>query len=132
MVWVGLLIGGVSLTAQAWAFHSGADTWQTMVFTTLTFAQLAHVMAIRSERESLFTIGVMSNRYLVGAILLTILMQLATIYVPFLQPIFKTQPLSLYELLICCALSVMVFAAVEMEKWMVRHWNIYNDPLYEN
>ena len=131
MVWVGLLIGGVSLTAQAWAFHSGADTWQTMVFTTLTFAQLAHVMAIRSERESLFTIGVMSNRYLLGAIVLTILLQLATIYVPFLQPIFKTQPLSLVELLICCVLSVMVFIAVEIEKWMVRHWNIYNDPLYE-
>jgi Ca2+-transporting ATPase len=131
MVWVGLLIGGVSLTAQAWAFHSGADTWQTMVFTTLTFAQLAHVIAIRSERESLFTIGVMSNRYLLGAIVLTILLQLATIYVPFLQPIFKTQPLSLVELLICCVLSVMVFIAVEIEKWMVRHWNIYNDPLYE-
>jgi Ca2+-transporting ATPase len=132
MVWVGLLIGGVSLTAQAWAFHSDSDAWQTMVFTTLTFAQLAHVMAIRSERESLFTIGVLSNRYLLGAILLTVVLQLATIYLSVLQPIFKTQPLSLYELLICCVLAVMVFIAVEIEKWMVRHWNIYNDPLYES
>ncbi|WP_455209803.1 cation-translocating P-type ATPase, partial [Kaarinaea lacus] len=132
MVWVGLLIGAVSLTAQAWAFYSGSVAWQTMVFTTLTFAQLAHVMAIRSERESLFSIGVLSNRYLVGAVILTVILQLGTIYLPFLQPIFKTQPLSLNELLICCVLAVVVFIAVEIEKWMIRHWNIYNDPSYAN
>jgi len=132
MVWVGLLIGAVSLIAQAWAYHEVTNTWQTMVFTTLTFAQLAHVMAIRSERESLFTIGVFSNLYLIGAILLTILLQLATIYLPVLQPIFKTQPLSLNELLICCGLASVVFVAVEIEKWMVRRWNIYGDTLYLN
>ncbi len=130
MVWVGLLIGAVSLIAQSWAFHAGSDNWQTMVFTTLTFAQLANVMAIRSERESLFKIGVFSNRYLVGAIVLTFLLQLATIYVPFLQPIFKTQPLTLNEIAICCVLSSLVFVAVEIEKWFIRRWNIYGDDLY--
>jgi len=63
---------------------------------------------------------------------LTILLQLATIYIPVLQPIFKTQPLSLIELLICCGLSALIFVAVEIEKWMIRHWNIYNDSLYDN
>ncbi len=130
MVWVGLLIGAVSLVAQSWAIHTGSDAWQTMVFTTLTFAQLAHVLAIRSERESLFSIGVFSNRYLIVAIVLTFLLQLATIYVPFLQPIFKTQPLTLNELAICCALASLVFVAVEIEKWLVRNWNIYGDDLY--
>jgi len=77
-----------------------------------------------------FRSGVFSNLCLIGAILLTILLQLATIYLPFLQPIFKTQPLSLTELLICFALSSVIFVAVEIEKWMVRHWNIYNDTLY--
>jgi len=76
--------------------------------------------------DMLFTIGVFSNLYLIGAILL----QLATIYLPFLQPIFRTQPLSLAELLICCALSSVIFFAVEIEKWMIRHWNIYNDTMY--
>ena len=130
MVWVGLLIGAVALTAQSWAFHSGSDTWQTMVFTTLTFAQLAHVLAIRSERASLFSIGIFSNRYLIGAIILTFLLQLATIYVPFLQPIFKTQPLSFNELAICCALAGLVFISVEIEKWLIREKNIYGDDLY--
>jgi P-type Ca2+ transporter type 2C len=130
MVWVGLLIGAVSLIAQSWSFNAGSDTWQTMVFTTLTFAQLAHVLAIRSERESLFSIGIFSNRYLIGAIVLTILLQLMTIYVPFLQPIFKTQPLTFNELAICCALSSLVFIAVEIEKWLIRDKNIYGDDLY--
>ena len=58
MVWVGLLIGGVSLFAQAWALADGNAHWQTMVFTVLTLSQLAHVMAIRSERESLFRQGI--------------------------------------------------------------------------
>jgi Ca2+-transporting ATPase len=100
------------------------------VFTTLTFAQLAHVMAIRSERESIFSIGVFSNRYLVGAVALTFVLQLATIYVPYLQPVFKTQPLSINELVICCGFSCLVFVAVEIEKWMIRRWNIYGDDLY--
>jgi len=94
------------------------------------FAQLAHVMAIRSERESLLIIGIFSNRYLIGAIVVTILLQLATIYVPLLQPIFKTQPLTVNELAICCALSSLVFIAVEIEKWLIRVKNIYGDDLY--
>ncbi len=126
MIWVGLLIGGVSILAQGWAYRSGSAHWQTMVFTTLTFAQLAHVMAIRSERESTFKIGFLSNRLLLGAVSLTVLLQLATIYVPVLQPIFKTQPLELGELAICAALALIVFVAVEIEKGLVRRGVLYS------
>ena len=68
ILWVGLLMGGVSLLTQAWAIHSGSAHWQSMVFTVLTLSQLGHVLAIRSERESLFTQGVLSNRMLVIAL----------------------------------------------------------------
>jgi len=78
----------------------------------------------------LLSIGIFSNRYLIGAITLTILLQLATIYVPLLQPVFKTQPLTFNELAICCALSSLVFIAVEIEKWLIRDRNIYGDDLY--
>ncbi|MGE5319975.1 MAG: cation-translocating P-type ATPase, partial [Hyphomicrobiaceae bacterium] len=61
IVWVGLLMGGVSLLTQAWAIHIGSAHWQSMVFTVLTLSQLGHVLAIRSERESLFTQGLLSN-----------------------------------------------------------------------
>jgi len=64
----------------------------------------------------LFRQGLLSNRPLMGAVLLTFFLQLATIYLPFLNPIFKTEPLSFGELLITLTLSSVVFVAVEVEK----------------
>lgn len=61
IVWVGLLMGGVTLLPQAWAYHSGSAHWQSMVFTVLTLSQLGHVLAVRSERESLFAIEWLSE-----------------------------------------------------------------------
>ena len=94
--------------------------WQTMVFTVLCLTQLGHVLAIRSEKQSLFTIGIFSNKYLLAAVALTFLLQMATIYVPFLNPIFKTAPLTPGELLSCIAWSSLVFVAVEIEKAIKR------------
>ena len=125
ILWVGLLIGGVSIFAQAWAIERGSDAWQTMVFTVLTFAQLANVLVIRSERESLFSIGLFTNLPVLGAVLLTIALQLAVIYLPVLQPIFRTQPLDGTELLVCFTLPLLVFVAVEIEKWLVRRGILY-------
>ncbi|HNZ90157.1 MAG TPA: cation-translocating P-type ATPase [Acidovorax sp.] len=113
---MGLLIAGLCLAVQAWALHTGHAHWQTMVFTVLTLAQMAHVMAIRSENEPLWRLGLASNRPLLGAVLLTFALQMATIYVPFLNPIFKTEPLSLDELGICLAAALVVYGAVELEK----------------
>jgi len=126
IVWVGLLIAALCLLTQAWAIHAGTSHWQTMVFTVLTLAQMAHVLAVRSERDSLFTQGIFSNTPILGAVLLTFGLQLATIYVPFLNPIFRTQPLSLGELAFCLAMSSVVFFAVEVEKGFVRRGWLYN------
>ena len=121
ILWVGLLIAGLCLLVQAWAIAAERANWQTMVFTVLTLSQMAHVLAIRSETESLWQLGLGSNRPLLGAVLLTFLLQMATIYVPVLNPIFKTEPLSALELLICLAASAVVFIAVEIEKvWLRR------------
>ncbi|WP_396430872.1 cation-translocating P-type ATPase [Limnohabitans sp.] len=113
---VGLLLGGLCLGIQAWALTTGHAHWQTMVFTVLTLGQMAHVMAIRSESEPLWRLGLGSNRPLLGAVLLTFALQMATIYVPWLNPIFKTQPLSLSELALCMAAAGVVWVAVEFEK----------------
>jgi len=120
ILWVGLLLGGLCLLVQAWALSTGHAHWQTMVFTVLTLGQMAHVLAIRSETESLFRLGLGSNQPLIGAVLLTFALQMATIYVPVLNPIFKTQALSLVELMICLAASAVVFFAVEIEKLWLR------------
>jgi P-type Ca2+ transporter type 2C len=127
MLWVGLLMGGVSLIVQAWAIHSGSAHWQSMVFTVLCLSQMGHVLAIRSETESLFKIGLFSNPLLLAAVALTFVLQMATLYVPFLQPIFKTEALSMDELLLCIALSTVIFFAVEIEKLLVRKGLLYQD-----
>jgi Ca2+-transporting ATPase len=126
ILWVGFLMGITTLGIQFWAINSGDTHWQTMAFTVLCFSQMGHVMAIRSERESLFKIGVFSNKPLLGALLLTVLLQMMLIYVPFFNSIFKTQPLSIYELAITLAVSSVVFWAVELEKWIFRLRN--NNP----
>jgi Ca2+-transporting ATPase len=125
IVWVGCLIGGLSIAVQWLAIGAGSTHWQTMVFTTLTFAQLFHVMVIRSERESLFTIGLTSNGPLLGAVLLGAALQLAVVYVPAMNDIMKTQPLEAVELAICVLLPSMVLLAVEVEKWLVRKNLLY-------
>lgn len=116
IIWVGLLMGFVSIFTQAWSIKNGLPHWQTMVFTVLCLSQMGHVLAIRSEKESLFSQGLFSNMPLTGAFLLTLLLQLATIYVPFLNPVFKTSPLTLNELILTLILSFIVFFAVELEK----------------
>ncbi|MEZ5591741.1 MAG: cation-translocating P-type ATPase [Gammaproteobacteria bacterium] len=132
VIWCGLLIGGLSLGAQAWAYGAGMAHWQTMVFTVLTLAQLVHVLAIRSERESILTLGLLSNRPLLGAVLLTVMLQLAVIYLPVLNPIFNTAPLSLAELAICFALASLVLLAVEVEKALIRRGYLYAVPVHAN
>ena len=120
IIWVGLLMGGVALATQAWSVRTGHAHWQTMVFTVLCLSQMGHVLAIRSERESLFSQGIFSNKPLTGAFLLTFALQMATIYLPQLQPIFKTEALTLSELALTLVLSSLVFFAVEIEKWLKR------------
>ena len=94
--------------------------WQTMIFTTLVLAQMGNAMAIRSNTESVFKIGLFSNRTMVIAIVATVLLQLALIYIPFLQQFFGTQPLAPQDLAIAFVVSLVVFVAVEGEKWIRR------------
>lgn len=118
---LGLLIGGLCLALQAWALNHTDGHGQTMVFTALTLSQMAHVLAIRSETESLWRLGLGSNKALLGAVALTFALQMATIYVPLLNPVFKTQPLPAFELGLCLAAAAVVFAVVELEKAWRRH-----------
>ena len=120
IVWVGLLMGFLSLAVGYGYWHAHNPAWQTMVFTTLTLSQMANVMAVRSERRSLFEIGLLSNKPLLGAVGLTIVLQFALVYAPFFQPIFKTVALPVPDLVLALAVSSIIFWAVELEKWFLR------------
>ncbi len=118
-LWVGLLMAAVVLGIQAFALDAGWH-WQTMVFTTLALLQLGHALAVRSERTSTFSLGLRSNLPLALAVGGTLAVQLALVYVPFLQPIFVTEALGPAELTIVLVLSTVAFVAVELEKAILR------------
>ncbi|AEE48778.1 cation-translocating P-type ATPase [Haliscomenobacter hydrossis] len=122
IIWVGLLMAGVTLGVQAWSIKTGSTHWQTMVFTVLSLSQLGHALAVRGERSFLYQQGLFSNWPLLSAVFFTFLLQLAVVYVPFLNKIFRTQPLSWQELGICVGLAAVVFHAVELEKWVKLVW----------
>lgn len=115
ILWVGLLMGGVTLAAQAWAIRTGHAHWQTIAFNVLCLSQMGHVWAIRTER-SFFRTKFFSNPALLAAVALTFGLQALVTFVPVLQEVFHTQALTLQEFLVVTALSSVVFVGVEVEK----------------
>ena len=95
------------------------------MFTVLTLSQLVHVLVIRFDRDSLFGPSILSNRPLLGALVLTLSLQLAVIYWPPAQHLFNTAPLTGPELAVCLLLPLFVLAGVEVEKLLVRRGMIY-------
>ena len=83
-------------------------------------------MAMRSDRESLFTIGVLSNLPLLGAVLLGAAAADGDLR-PGAEPILKTQPLTAGELALCVLLPSLVFVAIEIEKVAIRRGWLYRD-----
>ncbi|SHI63556.1 Ca2+-transporting ATPase [Hymenobacter daecheongensis DSM 21074] len=118
---VGLLIAGLTVGMQAWAIGRGLPRWQTMAFTVLCFSQLGLSLAIRSRRESVFSIGLLSNKALLGAVVLTVVLHLLIVYTPFFNRLFHTQPLTLAELGLTVVVSSLVFWSVELHKLIGRH-----------
>ncbi|GAC17309.1 calcium-translocating P-type ATPase, PMCA-type [Paraglaciecola arctica] len=126
ILWVGLTVGGISIATLAWTIERNVNYWQTSVFTVLVFCQLFHSLAVRSESESIFTIGIFSNKPMFSSIALTVLLQLMVVYTPAFNHILHTQPLPLDALLICIAVSSIILWAVEGEKFLIRRGILYN------
>ncbi|MBK8900353.1 MAG: cation-translocating P-type ATPase [Anaerolineaceae bacterium] len=117
ILWIGILMGLVSLgIGYVYWLRDPNGPWQTMVFTTLTLAQMGNALATRSNVDSIFKIGFFSNRLMLVAVLVTFLLQMALVYVPFLQEFFNTEALPLMDLLIALVTSLIVFVAVEISK----------------
>lgn len=121
ILWVGGLMGTVSLGTGYWYWRHHDPNWQTMLFSVLTLSQMGNALAWRSERHSLFQMGISSNPSLLAAVALTLGLQLAAIYFPFWQELFETRALPLRDLGVCLILSTVVFWGVEWDKWRWRH-----------
>src|ERR1700741_2637722 len=92
---------------------------QTMAFTTLVFFSLFNDFNARSAERSAF-VGLFSNKWLWGAVLLWVVVQVAVIYVPFLQQAFSTASLSFGDWLICAAVASSVLWLRELSKIVTR------------
>jgi Ca2+-transporting ATPase len=113
-------MAALCIGVQYWELSTGNEDWETMVFTVIVWGQMTTALAVRSEKESLFKLGLFSNKAMLGAVAAGVLLQLAVIYVPSLNPIFDTKPLTAGELLLCTALSFIPFIAIELEKFVKR------------
>lgn len=125
ILWVGLAVGGLSIAMLAWTIERKVDYWQTSVFTVLVFSQLFHSLVVRSDKESIFILGIFSNKPMLVAIGITVFLQLMVIYTPAFNRVLHTQPLPLSELIICIAVSSIIFWAVEGEKYLIRRGMLY-------
>jgi Ca2+-transporting ATPase len=116
-----LLTGGmiglttILLTRHFWASHP-AGTWQTVLFTSLAFAQIGQAMALRSFDHSFFRIGYFTNPLLLSMVVAVIALQAAVVYLPALQTIFRTIPLTFESLVWVIVPGVVVFCVLELDK----------------
>ena len=113
---MGVLIGAIALGIGLYEWSIGYADWQTMMFTTLAFSQVFQAMSARSGNDAFWKTSLFNNKPLLGLAALVVVLQLAAMYAPFLQFVLKTQPLTAGDLLVCVAVSSVVFIFSEIEK----------------
>jgi len=117
IVRMGILIGALALGTGLYHYWTGHADWQTIMFTTLAFAQVWQAIAVRSNTQSIFRIGFFSNPILLLLVVAVVALQLAAIYVPFLQQFLGTTTLAWNDLALCFGVGVLVLVLAEIEKW---------------
>jgi Ca2+-transporting ATPase len=115
---LGSLVALQALIVLVWALESGFSIpkLQTMIFTLVVFSEMFNAFNWRSDRYSIFSLGLFTNKALVYAVLTTVILQLMVIYVPFLRFAFRTVPLSLSEWGVILALASTTFISMEIVK----------------
>jgi len=129
----GVLIGALSIIAFWFGYyehgfspfdHSApietVEYARTMAFLVLVSCQLFYSLAVRSRTKSIFRIGIFSNKYLVGAILLGVLLQLIVIGIPVMQRAFHLQMLDLGGWIIAISLGLVPLLLNELFKLFIR------------
>jgi Ca2+-transporting ATPase len=128
MIRIGIIFAILTIVLMVWAYsYSHAvvssvlspERWKTMVFTTLCLAQMGHALAIRSNTRLFIQLNPFSNPYVLGAVVVTTILQLLLIYVPPLRAFFGTHVLSLFELAVCFGFSSLMFVWIELEKLFI-------------
>lgn len=119
---LGALIAVQSLGVLSWALEEGMPLpkIQTLIFTLVVISLMFNAFNWRSDRLSVFSLGIFTNWPLIYAILSTVLLQLAAIYVPVLQTAFRTVPLSLSDWGMIIPLASTTLIVMEVAKYLER------------
>ncbi|HEU4505801.1 MAG TPA: cation-transporting P-type ATPase, partial [Nitrospira sp.] len=119
----GLMLSVIALGAFAYSLYGWRQTVEqarTVAFTVMVVAQLVHAFNCRSERLSLFHVGLFTNRALIWAFLLSLVMQVAVLTVPAASGIFKVAPLPLENWEMMAAMVLLPLILVEAMKSLRR------------
>lgn len=115
----GATIGLISLAAYMVGYRDGGNALgQTMAFAVLGFSQLFHVRNLHSNIHSSFRFGLLRNKSLLGAILVSAALLLAVLVVPGMMQVFGTVSMDTIHWLITIGLSLVPILVVELVKWM--------------
>jgi Ca2+-transporting ATPase len=125
---VGVIVQSVVMTAAVLgAFWYGLERFpgnlagaQTVAFTTLVVSELLRAFTVRSERLSVFRIGLFSNPWMQLAVVSSLLLLLGVIYIPFFDPIFNTAPLGWQDWAVLLPFASVSSVAAELHKWVLR------------
>ncbi len=121
-----ILMAATAFLVQYISVTRGYDTTtqQTMIFSLLCVVQLGNALSVRNSRKSIFKTRLLGNPLLVGSVLLTLALQAALVYIPFLQPIFKTSPLTGPPLTMTIIAALSCFACIEFSKFLIGRYII--------
>jgi len=129
MTWImglqGLIIGAVTLGAFIVSFYLWGESIRearVLAFSTSVVAQNIHAFNLRSNRLSLFRLGVFSNPWLVVAFFAMLISEAIIIYVPFFQPFFQTMPLNIGDWLVVSGLGITPLIFMETVKGLRRRF----------
>ncbi|MCC4765662.1 calcium-transporting P-type ATPase, PMR1-type [Methanosarcina sp. DH1] len=129
MLTASLGLGALIAIQSIWILHESLNNGvslpkiQTLIFTLVVISLMFNAFNWRSERYSVFSLGIFTNRSLIYAVLSTVLLQLAAVYVPIMQTAFRTVPLSLSDWAMIIPLASTTLIAMEFMKYL--EWRIH-------
>lgn len=110
-------IGILILFSFYWLNSHDADKARTIAFTTLGFTSLIYVFSCRSLRYPIWKKNMFENKYLILAVVNGFILQIAAVYFPPLQEIFRTKPLGFVDWLYILLVCLVIVGAIEVTKW---------------
>ena len=122
ILFVSVLIGGLTLALSVWLLaHDYSESMvRTIILQTIVMCQAFHLFNSRSIRESAWSLDFFGNKAVFAVCGLMLLLQLAVVYLPFMNTIFGTEPLPMKGWVFPILLGAIVFIIVEIEKFIMR------------